>query len=189
MEQLMPYEVTDESQNFTIADDEAAEWALLKIAEDRAEAQRLINACNSMILKYQERIQKIEEDLKHKTGFLQGKLYEYFCAVPHKKTKTTETYALPSGKLKLKYPGPEYVRDDEKLVEWLKKMGHTDYVKTVEMPVWGEFKKTTEVHKDPIVDEETGEITGYDTYVTDAKGIKVGGVTLAERPPVFEVEV
>ena len=40
-----------------------------------------------------------------------------------------------------------------------------------------------------IVDEENGETTGYDTYVTDAKGIKVGGVTLAERPPVFEVEV
>lgn len=178
-----------EQSEFKIDTDQKAEWALNIIREEQAEAQRLINVCNSQILYYQSELKKIQGKLDSKTENLKAMLFEYFQTVPHKATKTQETYKLPSGTLKLKYPKPDYVRDEEKLIEWLKKMGHTDYVKTVETPVWGEFKKTTTAHKDPIVDEETGEITGYEMYVTDAKGIKAGGVTLEEKPPIFEVEV
>lgn len=190
MEDIMDkYEIQHQEESWKITNDQECEWSLLRLKEDKAEMDRFIDTCEKQIKFYQEKIKLAKEQHDNRTGFLKSKLLEYFMTVPHKATKTQETYSLPSGKLKLKYPKPDYVRDEEKLVEWLKKMGHTEYVKTVETPVWGEFKKTTKTHKEPITDEETGEITGYETYVTDAKGIKVGGITLEEKPPIFEVKV
>ena len=40
--------------------------------------------------------------------------------VPHKVTKTQESYALPSGKLVLKEQKPEWVHDDTQLLPWVK---------------------------------------------------------------------
>ena len=160
----------------------------MKIREEKAESQRLINLCNSEIIRYQAALKKAQDALESKTGYMKAKLLEYFQTVPRKTSKTQETYKLPSGTLKMKFPAPEYVKDEDKLTEWLKKMGYTDYIKTVESPKWGDFKPTTQIQKLPIVDDE-GEITGYQINVLDANGKQIDGVTAVEKPPVFEVEV
>ncbi|MCX8147446.1 MAG: hypothetical protein N3D84_03195, partial [Candidatus Woesearchaeota archaeon] len=41
-----------------IDSDEKAEWALKKIAEEKAEAQKYINVCRAMIIEYEEKIRK-----------------------------------------------------------------------------------------------------------------------------------
>lgn len=162
-----------EQSEFKIDTDQKAEWALSKIREEQAEAQRLINVCNSQILYYQSELKKVQDKLENKTGNLKAMLFEYFQTVDRKATKTQETYSLPSGKLKLKYPKPEYKRDDGTLLKWLKERDMTDYIKVSESPKWGELKKTVQVAGDKVCVD--GEI--------------VEGVTAVERPPVFDVEV
>jgi hypothetical protein len=164
-----------EQEGFTIDNDNKAEWAIRKIDEERAEAQRYINVCNTMINEYRLKIQEAEEQLERDTGYLQSLLAQYFETVETKRTKTQETYKLPSGTLKKKYPQPQFKRDDEKLVKWLKDRQMNEYIKVKEYPDWSNLKKALKLTKDNVLVDENGEI--------------VDGVLVVERPPVFEVEV
>ena len=159
---------------FVIDNDEKAEWALNKIREERAEAQRIINVCETMIKRYQEKIQAVKEQLPRKTAYLENQLMEYFEKVPKKKTKTMEKYELPSGVLKMKYPKPEFKKDEDKLLQWLKDRQMSEYIKIKESPDWANLKKSINVVGNKAVDEN-GEV--------------VEGITVVEKPPVFEVEV
>jgi hypothetical protein len=159
--------------NFIIDNDEKAEWALKKIAVERQDCARIKAVCERMIEQYQRKIDDEEARLERKTSYLIGQLSMYINTVQTKDSKTQKTYALPSGKLKIKFQKPEFVRDDEKLLNWLKENA-SSYVKTKESPDWGEFKKTLSVSGDKVV---------------DASGEIVDGITVVEREPVFDVEI
>ncbi len=163
----------EEKQEFTIDNDQSAEWALLRLKEDKAEMDRFIDTCEKQIQFYQEKIKEAKEKHDRKTGYLKGKLMEYFMSVPKKKTKTQEIYTLPSGKLKLKYPQPEYKRDDATLIKWLKDRDMTDYIKVSESPKWGELKKTVQV---------AGDMACIDGEIVD-------GIQIIEKAPVFDIEI
>ena len=120
-------------------------------------------------------MQAAEKRCENGTAWLTSKLAEYFSTVPHKKTKTTESYRLLSGTLKMKLGGVSMKQDDEKLLEYLKASGNTDMIKTTEAPKWGEFKKRLEIIGGAVVDGTTGEI--------------VEGVEVIEKPDTFTVEV
>ena len=169
-----PFAIENESDNWKIENDVSAEWVLSKLREEKAEAQRLINVCESQILFYQAKKKEVNDRYEQKTGRLKSLLLDYFDRVPHKKTKTQETYKLPSGTLKLKYPGPKYERDDKALVKWLKDRKMTDYVEVKELPKWGELKKVTKTAGDKVVSED-GEI--------------LDGVVAVEQAPEFAVDV
>lgn len=158
---------------FVINNDQKAEWALQKIREEKAESERLISLCQNQIKFYQERIDCEKQSLENRTSYLKSKLMEYFQTVKRKVTKTQETYTLPSGKLKLKYPALEYKRDESALLKWLKERQMEEYIQVKEIPQWGELKKTVQVAGDKVCVD--GEI--------------VDGVQVVERPPVFDVEV
>ncbi len=182
-------EELEDDNRFIIDTDEKAEWAIKKIAEERAESARYISVCQDAIKTYQDKIEKAKADLDSKTGYLTFQLQRYMETVKVKESKTQKTYKLPSGTLKVKYQKPEYKRDEDKLTEFLKK-NYTDYVETVYKPKWAEFKKIVSLNRDAIVDEESGELIGYTPYyVVDANGNKVEGVEVIEREPVFEVEI
>lgn len=183
-------EELEDDNSFIIDTDEKAEWSIKKIAEERAESARYISVCQDAIKTYQDKIEKAKADLDRKTSYLTFQLQRYMETVKAKESKTQKTYKLPSGTLKIKYQNPEYKRDDDKLIDFLKKNNYTDYIQTVSTPKWVEFKKITNIQKDPIVDEESGELIGYTPYyVVDANGNKVEGVEVIEREPVFEVEI
>lgn len=165
-------EVVEEDQ-FSIKTDESAEWALSKIREEQTESQRLISACESQISFYQDRIKREKDRVERETGNLKSLLFDYFQTVPRKSSKTQETYSLPSGKLKLKYPQPEYKRDDATLIKWLKERNMTDYIKTKEEPQWGELKKATKIAGDKACID--GEI--------------IDGIEIVERQPEFDIEI
>lgn len=165
-------EVVEEDQ-FSIKTDESAEWALSKIREEQTESQRLISACESQISFYQDRIKREKDRVERETGNLKSLLFDYFQTVPRKSTKTQETYSLPSGKLKLKYPSPEYKRDDAKLVNWLKERNMYEYLVMKESPQWGELKKTVQIAGDKACID--GEI--------------IDGIEIVERQPEFDIEI
>lgn len=160
---------------FVIDSDEKAEWALAKIREEQVEAQRIINVCKSMILHYEEQMKKAEEDFEKKTAYLRSQLEQYFDSVEKRRTKTQEVYKLPSGTLRRKYPGPQFKRDDDKLIKWLKDRQMNEYIKVKESPDWSNLKKALKLTKDNVLVDENGEV--------------VEGITVIERPPTFEVEV
>ncbi len=162
-------------EGFVINSDNLAEWALAIIAEENAETQKYINVCQTKINEYQMKIDKAKTQLENKTRHLKQQLQQYFETVPHKATKTHETYKLPSGTLRLKYPTVEYRRDEKVLGEFLKSNNYNGYFEEVVKPKWAELKKVVKVCGKYVVDEDSGNI--------------IDGVEVIEKPAEFEIEV
>lgn len=155
-----------EDDGFSINDDRGAEYALKRIRETQVEV-------DSFRAYYDEQIRKMQERADGIRCFYMAHLERYFNGVPHKSTKTTETYELPSAKLVLKAQAPEFVRDEDKILEWLKESGETQYIKVKESPNWSELKKNVEVFDGQCYVKETGEL--------------VPGVDVVQREPKFDV--
>jgi hypothetical protein len=169
--------IIDEMQDgtsFVIDSDSKAEWAIKKLQEETAETQRMINVCDTFISEYQFKKQKELEHLETRTFFLKQQLREYFERVPHKVTKTQETYTLPSGKLKLKIKEPEFIRDEKVLGKWLETNNYLNYYEIVIKPKWAELKKCVEISGDKVVDAESG--------------LLIEGVIVKQRENEFEIE-
>ena len=170
MSELMEEEVfvTEEEAGFQVTDDQTAEWCLKKIREANEEKQRWKEY-------YDEQLRKICAREDSRIAFMEMKLQSYFASVPHKQTKTQESYQLPGGKLVLKKQAPEYERDDELIIAWLKAAGKTHLVNTKEVLNWMELKRELK----PVNDEQ----------VVDSDGEIVPGLYVHERPDKFVVEV
>lgn len=158
-----------------ITDDGCADWACRKIAEEKAELDRIRELADAQIQKIEEKVAAAERRFQNGTRFLTGKLAEYFETVPHKTTKTKASYRLLSGTLTRKFGGTTMKQDDEKLVQFFKDSGQLEFIKTEEKPRWGDFKKRLEIIGGSVVDKETGEI--------------VEGVTVETKPDTFMVDV
>jgi hypothetical protein len=163
-----------EQKGWKIDNDDKAEWALTRIQEEENESKRFVDDCQKRIDIYQKKIEKEQERLNYSTGILKAQLLEYFATVPHKKTKTQETYRLPSGNLKLKYGKLQYRHDDKALLKFLQDRDMTDYIKTTQAPKWGDIRKTLVPAGDKAVNQD-GEI--------------VEGVTVEHGPEEFKVEI
>lgn len=168
-------EIVDEQVNegFKIDSDGAAEWAIRKVAEYRADFSRMEIVCKNMIGFYQAKMAEAQKQMENKTSGLEGMLRGYFDSVPHKATKTQETYKLPSGTLKLKRGGLEYVRDEETLLPWVKGNAPA-FVKTKESVDWAGLK---------------GAVTVAGSSIVDENGEAVPGVTVVEKPDTFSIEL
>lgn len=164
-----------EGYGWRITDDACADWAVQKIAEERAEFERIKALADKEIDRIMEKVQAAERRHENGTAYLTAKLAEYFATVPHKTTKTTRSYRLLSGVLKMKLGGVSMKQDDAKLLEYLKTSGHSDMIKTSESVKWGDYKKRLEIVGGVVVDKATGEI--------------VEGVDVIEKPDVFTIDL
>lgn len=154
-------------EGFVVDTDAKAEWALGKIREARAERDKWVDW-------YKAKINEVKEQTDFETMNLERMLSEYFANVPHKKTKTQESYKLPTGKLVMKTQNPEYKIEEETVIEWAKKNGLNKYVKVEEKLAWADLKAATGTFEDHVVTED-GEI--------------IPGITVEPREPKFVVEV
>ena len=123
---------------------------------------------------YKDKIAEIEAATDFNTMNLERMLSDYFATVPHKVTKTQESYSMPEGKLVMKKQNPEYKRDDAKVIAWLKANKPGQFVKVKEELDWAGFKATVGVFEGCVVDEN-GEI--------------VPGIEVVDREEKFIVEV
>lgn len=155
-----------EFDNFVIDTDSKAEWAMGKIAEARRERERWVTWYNS-------KIEEINTQTDFETANLERLLEEYFATVPHKVTKTQESYKLPSGKLIRKTQNPEFRRDDSAVIAWARENA-PEYIKTVEQLDWASLKGATGI---------------FDGHIVTDDGEIVPGVEVIEREPRFVVEV
>ena len=175
MEAFASQEQPEGPREWRIADDGAADWAVRKIAEERAELTRIRELADEQIARIEEKLAAAERRCENGTRFLTAKLAEYFETVPHKTTKTKHSYRLLSGTLTKKLGGITMKQDDAKLLEFLKTSGNDDMIQTTEKPKWGEYKKRLEIMGGQVVDTLTGEL--------------VEGVELIEKPDTFSVDI
>jgi phage host-nuclease inhibitor protein Gam len=164
-----------ESEGFVVDSDQKAEWALRKIREHRADASRMAMVCDAEIDRYGRIRKEAADKCARDCAYLESLLYAYFVNVPHKATKTQESYKLPTGVLKQKIREPEYVRADAEILAWLNEQGMKDYVEVKPSLKWAELKKVITANGETAIYPETGEI--------------IPGVKVVEREPVFTVEV
>lgn len=151
-----------EAEGFVIDTDAKAEWALGKIKAAREDR-------DTWIAWYKDKIREITEQTDFDTMNLERMLAEYFATVPHKKTKTQESYKLPGGKLVLKTQNPEYKRDDKAVIDWVKANGMPQFVRVKEELDWDSFKKATAVFEGHIVTEDGEIVPGIDVVDREAK--------------------
>ena len=168
-----------EEDRFHIDDDKTAEWAINQIREAEAEKAKWKKF-------YDERYQVICNECDLTIANMKSLLQSYLEKVPHKVTKTEESYTLPSGKIYLKKQDPDFdFKGNKKFLEWLHENKMTDFIKTTEEPKWGDFKK--KLAKDPegnfaVIETEEGLMA----VTTDGEPIPVK-VTL--KPAEFKVQL
>ena len=159
--------IPEAQEPWAVTDDQTAEWCLDKIREARNEKEKWAAF-------YDEQKARAMNREDNRILFFEGKLAVYFAKVPHKISKTQESYQLPSGKLVRKQQGPDFERDEEQLLPWLKE-NIPALVKVKESADWANLKKHLTVLEDGRVADPDGEI--------------VPGVRAVEQPDVFKVEV
>ena len=146
--------------------DEKANWAARKIKEAR-------DRRDEFVAWYEQKIKEINEQTDAETATLEARLADYFANVPHKVTKTQESYSFPGGKLVLKRQNPEFKRDDKTIIEWAR-TNAPQYIKTEERLDWASLKDATGTFEGTVVTED-GEI--------------IPGIEVVERPAKFVVDV
>lgn len=163
------------TETFKIDTDALADWALRKIKEERAEADRIIQIGNDQIEEIKMKQDMIKERAENKCKYLLHLLSDYFASVPHKETKTQESYKLLSGSLVMKKPTVKFERNEKVFSEWLSDNGYEEYIETVKKPKWAEFKANIGIDEEGnIFDKETGAF--------------VAGVISIDVPASFDIK-
>lgn len=169
-------EETEETrEGFRVTDDKAAEWALRKILDARAERDRLNTLASDDIARLQAMIDANTKKCDEECAYFESLLREYVGTVQMKETKTQASYQLLSGKLVLKKAKQNIKRvDDAALLAWTEK-NKPDLVKHTAAVNWAELKKGLEIVDGAIVDDAG--------CVLDGVGLEVEFV-----PETFEVK-
>lgn len=169
-------EAAQEKKAFVIDDDNKADWAIRKIDEEKQEFNRIRELAEEQTARIEQKVEAAERRFNQRTSYPRSLLGSYFMQVPHRKTKTQESYRLLSGSLVLKLPKVKPVYEEDELVKYLKESGMPDYIKTEEKARWGELKKLLDLSqgKHPVI-KDTGEL--------------VECIRVEETPAEFKVEV
>lgn len=167
MEQIIINEDEYIVGDFHVRDDSTAEWCIKKIKE--AQTNKKMWEAH-----YKAQMERVNTQTQQTVDYFTARLAEYFGLVPHKATKTQESYSLPSAKLIQKKQQPEYKVEDAELVAWLEANQMEDMIKVKKSADWASLKKSVTVAGEHVCTED-GEI--------------VPGVTVTERPEKFEIKM
>lgn len=159
---------TAQDTPFIVDNDQKAEWAARKIREARQDTQKWTEY-------YERQLSAIRRANEDTEAYFAALLADYFETVPHKATKTQESYSLPSCKLVLKAQQPEFNRDEAVLCDYLDKKGRDDLVKITRRADWAALKKMLKVMEDGTCVDADGEV--------------VEGVQVFSRQPEFKIEM
>ena len=190
-EEYMPssewLDAEDEYAEFEIKTAQQADWAISKIAEERARAEFFINCAKKEKARLDNQIKDAEKKLENATSFLAGKLGQFLEKeeVPKKETKTQISVTLPAGKIVKKLPKTEFImqgggdvtkhKSDEDFIKEIKGIDEA-FIKQTEEVVWGDLKKKL------AVDDDGG------VYVKDT-GEYIESITTQQTLPHIEIKI
>ena len=179
--------VEDEYAEFEIKTAQQADWAISKIAEERARAEFFINCAKEEKARLDNQIKDAEKKLENATSFLTGKLGQFLEKeeVPKKETKTQISVTLPAGKIVKKLPKTEFImqggedvtkhKSDENFIKEIKEIDES-FIKQTEEVIWGDLKKKL------AVDDDGG------VYVKDT-GEYIESITTQQTLPHIEIKI
>ena len=189
-EEYMPssewLDAEDEYAEFEIKTAQQADWAISKIAEERARAEFFINCAKEEKARLDNQIKDAEKKLENATSFLTGKLGQFLEKeeVPKKETKTQISVTLPAGKIVKKLPKTEFImqggedvtkhKSDEDFIKEIKGIDES-FIKQTEEVMWGDLKKKL------AVDDDGG------VYVKDT-GEYIESITTQQTLPSIEIK-
>lgn len=177
----------EEYAEFEIKTAQQADWAISKIAEERARAEFFINCAKEEKARLDNQIKDAEKKLENATSFLAGKLGQFLEKeeVPKKETKTQISVTLPAGKIVKKLPKTEFImqgggdvtkhKSDEDFIKEIKEIDEA-FIKQTEEVMWGDLKKKL------AVDDDGG------VYVKDT-GEYIESVTTQQTLPSIEIKI
>ena len=176
-----------EMEEFFLADDSAAGWAMRNIAKIDAEEKRMLDQINERIQQFTAAMELKANEVKRKAtserGYFEQLLAVYFANLPAdliKKTKAGRvSYDLPEGKLMITAPKREYLHDDVRLLDVLKNNDMGEYIRRKETPDWAAIKKTIRV-------DEAGNVAMVNLM---GEIIETDAISVVEVPGEFRVEV
>ena len=151
---------------FCVDNDSKAEWAIKKIKEAQDEHDRLLALVIEEEQLLQAKKEQIDKRLDSDTAYLRSLLMAYMESVKCKETQTQKSYQLLTGKLIRKKGTIDYIRDEEKLLEWTKQ-NKPDLVKAKYSVDWSTLKKTLTVTPKGEVITDDGEL--LDCITTEVK--------------------
>ena len=176
----------EEYAEFEIKTAQQADWAISKIAEERARAEFFINCAKEEKARLDNQIKDAEKKLENATSFLKGKLAQFLEKeeVPKKETKTQISVTLPAGKIVKKLPKTEFVmqggedvtkhKSDEDFIKEIKGIDES-FIKQTEEVMWGDLKKKL------VADDDGG------VYVKDT-GEYIESITTQQTLPYIEIK-
>lgn len=179
-------EFREESNEFEITTAQQADWAISKIAEERARTEFFINCAKEEKAKLDKQIKDAEKKLENATAFLTGKLGAFLenDDVPKKKATTQISVTLPAGKIIKKLPKKEYVmqggddvikhKSDDDFIAEVKDIDES-LIKHTEEVMWGDLKKK-------LATDDKGNV-----YVKDT-GEFLESITVQETLPYIEIK-
>lgn len=167
----------EKQEGFIVDTEQKANWALRKIKQLQEKMDANADLAAEEIARIEMWEKEVNEGLHQSILFFTRLLERYHRGV-YEENPDIKTIKLPHGQLKMRAQQPKFVRDDDKLLAWMKKEWpdiHPYYIKITERPDWKDLKDFLEVCGDKMVDPESGLI--------------VEGVEVIAREPKFSLEV
>lgn len=155
---------TEKEDRFIVDSIEKANWCFRKlkaIEEKENEIKALAKAELDRIKEWESKELKTYEDSK---GFFQFLLEEYYRTM--KDEDDNFKLSTPYGKVTSRKQQPKFIRNDEKLLEWVKK-SKPELVKVSESTDWAGLKKELIVNGNMAVTEEGEVIDGIEVVERD----------------------
>lgn len=176
-----------EMEEFFLADDSAAGWAMRNIQKIDAEKKRMLDQIEERIQQFTAAMEFKANEVRRKAaserGYFEQLLAVYFANLPADSIKKTKagrvSYDLPEGKLMITAPKREYLHDDVRLLDVLKDNDMGEYIRRKETPDWAAIKKTIRV-------DEAGNVSMVNLM---GEIIETDAISVVEVPGEFRVEV
>ena len=146
---------------FKVIDDKSADWAIEKIHETREEYDRRINLAKERINDLKQEINKLEEQKENETSHLTMLLKDYFQTIKDtiKPTKAGNLiYKLLEGRKISLNKKVNYIKDEEKLLDWAEK---NNFIKITKSCNWADIKSNIETIEGNVV--INGEVVDFIT--------------------------
>lgn len=166
-------ETCEGRQGFALSSMDQANWALRRIARAQARLQEARQAAEREVERVRAWLEGVEKEVAGERAYFEGLLERYLASCRERDPRVS-SLKLPAGRVSFRKQPPEFARDGEKLLAWLK-ANRPELVKVQESPDWAGLKASAVVAGSSLVDPATGEV--------------VEGVTVVLREPKFVVEV
>lgn len=115
----IPEELPEQKERFQVKDKEQAEWCLRQISRLSKEQAEIEATAQAEIEKITAWKNNQTESIQKSTSFFEYLLIEYHQQVLKENPKA-KTIKLPSGKLEARKAQPDFIRDKETMLPWVK---------------------------------------------------------------------